>query len=1436
MARTIPANLLTELQQPFNETAILVEILTTTPIYVTNAQTDLVYNSNTYTAKDLVGFDYPTESLTLKTKKLKVMLSGVNTNNTANLLASDNKTVNVYLAEINDGIVGTVLLLSSGSIKNTSQAKQQNVTGKSTNVITAIYSNELYEWKQLRGDPFSHAFQQATYSDNTLEFTETEYAYRKSWQVTHRTGFLGLRSKTDTYPAPTTTQTIDEGVFLPTLYGRVLTDSTLIYKKWIEDVSDGSKSQIVGVYAYAQGEVGGIDSVMVDGKKLYQNDGALYPIADGRLLDTIQPESLGAVGGFTSTYLEGFTGSDWIPAGTRTFKNIAAGILTFNKYKHEVFVNKGIDLDTEIQFIVNGKAVLNLATSTTEYSANPAWIIHDYLISTGGFAIPTAQIDTASFISAGALYDTIQTNGEKFAELNVIVDNTKKVGENLKDMLLSVFSDVVYANGKYKLIVDVAKSSTFVFDESNVVSSVTFKENEVRYNKVEVTYLKREGIIDYIESTHFATDASYVTADGFDRYRKVNLPFITDPYQAERAAHFILEKSRLNSMVSFDASLAAYAVSVGDVVSFTFADKGWNSKLFIVQSMAFQEQKIKFTLIEYDASIYSLTQGVIPAAPPVIPRAEDISAPINLAVTTSQLTNRSAEIGSTTIAVFTWGMISGEYIASKFSVQYKKSSDTTWIDDDDVFEKTALIPVSPGNRYDFRVYAQAGSYGTPWTTFSNKDIPLYEARIDETVIPIVSGLRVDDGLLVDDDVFEFKGNNLKLVWNSVSSVVQDLDDDIPADQNIPDYDFDGYKICFFDGTTELFCAYPADNLYNLNFDQITKLGKLRTFTIKVWVKTITNQLSSAADIITATNPQPELPTSLVITPGLRKITIDFIHPTDNDYIGMAVYISTTSGFTPNDATRVDTIAPIVPQAQIDFLPDGTQLQPETDYFVVLVPFDAYGIDNTNRTSEFFARTRQKGVNQLDGLSPWATQIDPIGEDFIRSTLEGDAIPSEFIANLTVAKLLSGIIDATVAINCQGLITSFGTGGSFAQIGLDPSDSSLFKANNGTIDTFVVSADGNATFSGNLGAATGTFSGSLIAATGTFAGDLTAVGGTFTGALSAATGSFAGSLSVGVTGYSGLVGIPTALSDVNGTEGTKLTGIATGATLNSTDAALRDVDTHTSGGTNKVYTGTEQSKLTGIDAGADVTSTKKSADAAKVQPTTANGGTPPISAGLYLFSDFMGYSNGTTWDAVIESDGKFHFGNQTNKFIEFDGTDVRLGSDTKLVGADAYANDSVYWNTYFPSVDEMSATSGGTGLAIIAPAGGLDLFGPTGSTSYIRTAKNLFGGLVSSAVPNPPTYSKNQRFKTVVEVDANFDTQQVYVSVGDLARGYGFFNNGGNTWYAFTESSNVMTIVNTSKTCQATYEFECVFTAGVNVKFYIDGVLQTTITTNLPSTT
>ena len=93
-----------------------------------------------------------------------------------------------------------------------------------------------------------------------------------------------------------------------------------------------------------------------------------------------------------------------------------------------------------------------------------------------------------------------------------------------------------------------------------------------------------------------------------------------------------------------------------------------------------------------------------------------------------------------------------------------------------------------------------------------------------------------------------------------------------------------------------------------------------------------------------------------------------------------------------------------------------------------------------------------------------------------------------------------------------------------------------------------------------------------------------------------------------------VGDGTTYKQYSQTEKTKLAGIASGATANSSDATLlaranhtgtQSADTITDGSTNKAYTGTEQTKLAGITAGADPTGATIHSATSKTTPIDAD---------------------------------------------------------------------------------------------------------------------------------------------------------------------------------------------------------------------------------------
>lgn len=131
-----------------------------------------------------------------------------------------------------------------------------------------------------------------------------------------------------------------------------------------------------------------------------------------------------------------------------------------------------------------------------------------------------------------------------------------------------------------------------------------------------------------------------------------------------------------------------------------------------------------------------------------------------------------------------------------------------------------------------------------------------------------------------------------------------------------------------------------------------------------------------------------------------------------------------------------------------------------------------------------------------------------------------------------------------------------------------------------------------------------------------------------------------------SGYGSLSDIPTSLSDINGTEGTKLTGIEAGATLGA------------AWGTNLTGRPTELTDgrvSAGLNSSGHVIT--------KVLPGSTVG--TPAGAGLFLGSDKMGYYSGSRWLTYIDNSGNFTFSSATSAKIAWDGTDL-FGTDGSTV--------------------------------------------------------------------------------------------------------------------------------------------------------------------------
>lgn len=408
-----------------------------------------------------------------------------------------------------------------------------------------------------------------------------------------------------------------------------------------------------------------------------------------------------------------------------------------------------------------------------------------------------------------------------------------------------------------------------------------------------------------------------------------------------------------------------------------------------------------------------------------------------------------------------------------------------WVYITKVYTSTVVGPfASDGTQYEFEARAVSirliESETGYRTSITLTDI---ETNLDGINVPNISGLEIKG----QGNNFVFTGKDVHLAWRDASAgdnyEFGQEPDSMGADAGRIDQYFDQYVVDVFSGSVKLNTYFTKNNEFTYSYEMNVKDGgPRRELTFKVRMRTRLNQFSSVPDIITVNNPQPELPGGLSIAGGFSRINVSFNEPDDLDYKGAFVWVSTSSGFAPGSVSLVKTLSRGINETVIDYLPDGSKISQNTNYFVRLGMFDDFGLSGYTLSSEILVKTIKATEDKKNGLSDWATQFDPAGKDFIMRVLQGDAIPSEKIENVEIAKLLAGVLRVVIELQSEGLIKVIGGNGYDLTLGQQVDGGTTYIQRFGNESTsdwvFTIDVDGNATYSGALNAATGTFLGNL----------------------------------------------------------------------------------------------------------------------------------------------------------------------------------------------------------------------------------------------------------------------------------------------------------------------------------------------------------------------
>ena len=440
---------------------------------------------------------------------------------------------------------------------------------------------------------------------------------------------------------------------LPVVYGERLIGGTRVF---IE--TSGTDNEFLYIaLVLSEGEINSIEEIRVD-EKVVTFDGALTDntqrsvassdsnfYKDGQSYITIEPH-FGTDGQSASTLLS--TLSSW--GSNHKLSGICYLALKF-KWNADVF--GGVPI---VQAKIKGRKVVTLASNLSEqtasFSTNPAFCLLDYLRNERyGKGIATANIDLQSFYDASQVCVTQVTPFSGASTINIfdtnaVIDTSRKVIDNVRDILRGCRGYLPYVQGKYRLVIETTGTASVSLGEDDIIGgySLASPSKNSKYNRVIATFINPDRNFQADQVTFPPTDDSSLSsadrhatmkaADGnFLLEGKFDFKTITSPYQAEEMAEIILRRSRESLGLNITAGFKAYELHIGDIVNITLSSLGFSNKAFRVLSMVFNEDyTISLTLVEHQDSHYTFaTKGQVASTPSTnLPNPFSIQPPASI--------------------------------------------------------------------------------------------------------------------------------------------------------------------------------------------------------------------------------------------------------------------------------------------------------------------------------------------------------------------------------------------------------------------------------------------------------------------------------------------------------------------------------------------------------------------------------------------------------------------------------------------------------------------------------------------------------------------------------------------------------------------------------------------------------------------------------------
>tara|TARA_R110001606_G_scaffold395627_1_gene568226 strand:- start:7087 stop:10362 length:3276 start_codon:yes stop_codon:yes gene_type:complete len=338
-----------------------------------------------------------------------------------------------------------------------------------------------------------------------------------------------------------------------------------------------------------------------------------------------------------------------------------------------LFYDKDVQYQGEPQVTatVKGLKVWDPRTNPTNssiktWSNNPALCLLDYLMADYGKGLVEADLDIATFITAANSCDSTvsipnvpvssnatdvwydpttgedtvvnigdtyswfrpgqntTTNLNKRFQCDLVLEPKDNTSTNVEKILKTMKGTLPFTQGKYKLVLEDVGTSVMSFDEDTLLGAlnISFADRAKRLNRVTIKFPNKnkgyeEDLISY-PATDSLQYSNYIAEDnGEELHQEITLEGVTDYYQAEDLAEFIVKDSRTQAFVSFKAQPSAIVLEPNDIIAISHPSTGWTNKQFRVRSLTINSDlSVNLNAQEYDSTIYQWgTKDVEPLVP-----------------------------------------------------------------------------------------------------------------------------------------------------------------------------------------------------------------------------------------------------------------------------------------------------------------------------------------------------------------------------------------------------------------------------------------------------------------------------------------------------------------------------------------------------------------------------------------------------------------------------------------------------------------------------------------------------------------------------------------------------------------------------------------------------------------------------------------------------